>query len=53
MTFDVTTNTTTPSSVRNQGKLQQPATYVCISTYMRKQYFYSTETQTDASPMNT
>ena len=28
MTSDVKTNTRTPSSVRNQGKLQQPAMYV-------------------------
>ena len=28
MTSDVTTNMPIPSSVRNQGKLQQPAMYV-------------------------
>ena len=28
MTFDVTTNPPTPSSMGNQGKLQQPAMYV-------------------------
>ena len=34
MTFDVTANTPAPSSVRSQGKLQPPAMYVCINTYM-------------------
>ena len=28
MTFNVTTNTPTPASMRNQGKLQQPAMYI-------------------------